>query len=322
MCPSPKSFPKPIVFTDRFGPNFLWHMLAVAKIGYESPYAKRYAKTVAGAQLALLEENRDLLKFGSGEGSPLAGFFIFLPAWLHIETKEEFDKYFRTVGQALNEADFRVFLNAYPDADWSDKFLAAEAEHATFPPNHRELARRAASLAWAYLESYDRYAENVWPEAKQAMQPRLGDLNNYFSELDYIAEWETLLGKPFDSPQFELVLCFANENGPDYNSLGYSGNLFFYDKPFEMTCQWVSHEIGTHLLFDDYMKLALGGKYEHAQLYRSMETLAKFYNHIILGTNELEYSISKSGDQQLLDTYAAHYGEDVAPAALLKAALT
>jgi hypothetical protein len=251
------------------------------------------------------------------EGGELAGFFASLPAWLGVEEKSDFEKYFDVLQDALKAGRLQPFADGFPEADWSDRFLSEFLSRDKVHPELQELVSTAGNLADIYLRNLDSYRQEVWGEAQMAMYPRTNDLSEFFSERDYIGIWERFLGLEFAADAYNIVICFANKNGPDYNSLGYSGNLFYYDKPFDRTWQFVSHEIGTHLLIDTYFKLARSNKYEHRKLYSAYETLAMFYNRMILGLDKLAYQIPQMNDRWHLQRYAELYERGIGPEALL-----
>ena len=291
---------KPVLFTARMGPNFLWHMLAVARISYDSDYADRRSGSVTRDGLERLRAHARLLRFGLGSASPLTSFFTFLPAWLRLETKVDFARYFRSAERSLAEGTLRVFIEDFPQADWLDPFFHHFCIDPDFRPD-QEMRRASAALAPVYLESFDAYREAVWPEAVRAMQPRIEELSEFFEAKDYILLWEKALGIEFETPSYEIMLCYASKNGPDANSLGYGSNLFYYDRPFARTWQLVSHEIGTHLLFDLLMSNVGRRHYDQQRLGDAYEVFVMFLNRRVLGLETLAYDLGRRGNSAVLE---------------------
>lgn len=314
-------YPKPVIFSAPFGANYFWHILAVARIGYDSEYATTYRRTIAADDLSYLGSNRSYLVFAEGEGGDLAGLFSAFPAWLRLSDPEDLRRYFAALDSALHRGTLEPFIDAFPDANWSDRFMAEALAHPDFPDDRDALLDISRHLAEIYQRSWPAYEEHVWPDAESALLRRATDLQKHFDATDYIRQWEQLLGMAFAGPHYDIALCFANKNGPDYNSLGYDSNLIYYDKPLTKTCQFVSHEIATHLLIDLYFEYAKSGKYEHRALYAAYETLAMFYNRKLLGVSKLAYDIPQFDDESHLKLYEEHYHDGVSPADLLKAAL-
>lgn len=312
---------KPIAIIVPFGPNYLWHVLAVARIGYDSDYAERYLHTIAAEDRACLQKNEKLLSFGYGEGGALSGFFTALPSWLGLETENDFAAYFDALDTAFQRGSLIPFVEAFTAADWTDPFMAEVLTRPDLPSDVIVLRETAMRLGDVYLRHLGRYQRDVWPHAAAAMRIRMDELNGYFCRRDIIAEWERLLGIRFAADRYRICLCYANKNGPDYNSLGYSANLFYYDKPLPQTIHFLSHEVGTHLLIGLYYDLAWANTYEHQQLYSAYECLAMFYNRLIMGGETLAYTLPRMNDRRHLEIYAAAYVKGIKPAELLQAAL-
>ena len=130
-----------------------------------------------------------------------------------------------------------------------------------------------------------------------------------------------MLGLTFVSDRYEIVLCYANRNGPDYNSLGYCGNLCYFDKPLERTWQFVSHEVGTHLMIDTLLKVSREPGVNFRKLYAAFETLAMFYNRRLLGLTELAYEIPQFDDRRHLELYSRVYTDQTTPEQMIRVAL-
>ncbi len=308
-------WPKPVRFTTRLGPNFLWHMLAIARIGYDSDYADIYGHTVSASCLDVLHRHAPLLRFGDGESGGMTAFFTFLPGWLHIESRDDFERYFATLDQCLSQGAFRPLAEAFPHVDWSDRAFQ-HLPALTFPPEG-DTAGAFKSLCAAYLASYDAYVQTVWPDATRAMAQRAAELSDWFGRRDYIHAWENALDIEFAAPSYEIVLCHSNRNGPDHNSLGYSGNLFHFNKPFDYMWQFASHEIGTHLLIDVMAAASQDGRAGSPKLYRAYEILAMFYNRRILGLDRLAYDLASYRAAKLLPLYEREHRTGVRPQDLL-----
>ncbi|NOY88802.1 MAG: hypothetical protein GXO93_05355 [FCB group bacterium] len=224
---STQKWPKPVIITTRFGANYLWHILAVAKISYDSEYADTYQLTINPDDLRYLQSKKSLLEFGAGEGGELSVFFTFIPAWLHLETDSQFQKYFDVLNDALRENSFSPVIDAFRYADWSDCFMAEFIKQTQSLVEHKNLIETADKLSDIYLRNMAAYRQTVWKQAQEELKQRAFELNQHFQETDYIYKWEQFLGILFAAKQYEIVLCYANKNGPDHNSLGYSGNLFY-----------------------------------------------------------------------------------------------
>jgi len=105
---------KRLVAVAEKGPNCLFHLMAVARAGFDSEYADRYREAVARADLSFLEASRGRLSFQDGRTGDLANLAIFLPAYLSHETGTHLliDMIRELMGSSPG-ADFDVVYRAY-----------------------------------------------------------------------------------------------------------------------------------------------------------------------------------------------------------------
>ena len=296
-------------------------MLAVGRIGYDSDYADRFGHTVAGGDLDVLRDHHDELAFAEGEGGALSPFFGTFAGALPIETFADIEEYFAVLARTFEEGRLGVLAEAYPEVVSSDRFFKRGIVGGSLQEDRQALSAGIKKLAEVYLRSFEAYVNQVWPVAQEAIQPRLQALNTQYQQKDYIATWERFLKMEWDGPRYEMVVCYANKNGPDYNSLGYNANLIYYDKPFDRTWQFVSHEIGTHLLIDVYMDLAESDRYDQRELYAAYECMAMFFNRMVLGLPKLAYDIPQFESERRLGVYASIYRGEMGPRELISTAL-
>ncbi len=81
---------RPIEAVIQFGTNYVFHLAAVARIGFDSEYADNYANSVSASDLDFLRAHRHLLTFGMGAGSDLVAVFLFFPAYFDLQTETQF----------------------------------------------------------------------------------------------------------------------------------------------------------------------------------------------------------------------------------------
>ena len=136
------AWPKPVLFTVEFGANYLWHLLAVARVGYESEYASEFRHTVAPAGLELIASCKTELAWLEDSGGPLSGFFVNLPAWLKLESQSDFKAYFDTLETALQEGSLQPFVTRFPGPRWRDPHYKHYLQQANFAASYRPTAPR------------------------------------------------------------------------------------------------------------------------------------------------------------------------------------
>jgi hypothetical protein len=78
-------------------PNYVFHLLAVARVGFDSDYANRYRDTVPPDDLATLQRHRHLLEWESGDTGALTPIFVFFPAYMNLERPDDCAEYYGLV---------------------------------------------------------------------------------------------------------------------------------------------------------------------------------------------------------------------------------
>jgi len=318
---------KRIQATVELGPNYIFHLAALAGAGFRSDYADRYEATVEGGDLDTLRAYGARLAWADGRTGELTAPAVFLPVHLRLGSAEQLDEYFRLLGQALGRGQTAPFLRRYGErlrltADWvesvDDQWLRVQAS----TPG---LCEGLEQLAGVWVRNFARYAAEVWPAELPGVQAAAARLNARLEKKDIIGRWERLTGETFRSDLYEIVLVSALKGGPNANSVGYDRNVFWSGSDPPWLEQFVSHETGTHLLIGvlkDYVRswgrtegpdAAPGVAPDFDLLYRAYENLARFLNSLVLGTDRL-YALPPGYRQDDFQAvYSRLYAEDPRP---------
>lgn len=311
---------KRIIFTYNFAVNYILHIFSVAKISYDSEYANLYRSSVDHQDLEYLESHRYLLEFGNGKSGPFTSFCFFLPAYLNLETKDNFIKYYNLLINSLVNNNFSNFLKQY-SLDFEDPFLLTMYKifkgipYEIWENNIKPLMQKFKKIANIFINNIDGYYP-IWKQVELILKKRAKKLNKYFGKTNIIHEWEEVTGKTFLKNNYYILLCYTNKNGPDANSLSYDKNIFYYDSPDDYLRDFVSHEVGTHLLCD----LILLEKFDPIR-YAAFECLAKFFNQKVLKSKKLSYTLSVFNDNKFLSLYDKHYKKGIKLEKLIELAL-
>ena len=295
---------KDIIATVEKFPNYIFHILAVAKINYNSDYANKYRWAIEHQDLEYLYNSRKLLEFGNGSSSDLTYLFIFLPAYINFESEGEVEKYFQLVKYSVENNDIQLLADQYYEylleqEKWTYDNVFGYLEHLC-NNLHLKSKETVKVLSDIYIRNYIKY-DKVWEIEKGNIVKRSKELNKRLLEEDYILKWENLTGLDFLYDKYEIVLCSANANGPDANSLGYERNLFYSGYDIDKTMEFISHEVGTHILI--HIIKELWGQFHGQILYSAYESLVKFYNKIIFEEDQISYSLEQFNDNEFFHIY-------------------
>lgn len=318
---------KQIVITAPFASNYLWHLLVVARIGYKNTeYEEMYKNTIDSADIHYLNQHASYLVFGEGRSGIFTWPLIFLPSYLELESKNDFTRYYQILQNAFTTRNFKEIVSSYPTVKWDDPFIKMSSQLFFLSDDEiKELDEEIEKhlpvlnkLTRIILHNISSYEKHVWPIAKQDMEKRLLFLQNYFNSHNYIMLWEEFMNTQFKEEKYYIQLNYASKNGSDANSLSYDKNIFFYDYPIERTIEFISHEVGTHIVFPDFINYSDTCRFDANKLYAAYEVLLMWYNRKVLNVNNLSYTLQQFNDSKLLKRYDEIYKEGCTPLYMLE----
>jgi hypothetical protein len=262
-----------------------------------------------------------MFTFGAGFGGDLVDL-VLLIAYFDLASVEQIGEFFVLLDEGFKSQSFDSFSVRYRDrlAKLKDWWIPVEEIGLLEKAPYREEIRRLSEIL---IGNYTAYAEQVWPKESPRISHIANRLNTYFGTVDLIGDWEKLLGVEFRSPGYTILLTSALKNGPNANSLGYDCNIFYSETNYDWMRQFVSHEVGTHILIDILNEVGNSGEFEWQLVYGGFECLAKFFNQMILHQEELVYKLPKFHDEQLIPIFKSIYRQDstLEPRKLLVTAL-
>jgi hypothetical protein len=276
----PKPF-RPVHVSASLATNYFYHLLAVARVAYDSEYADHYARAVSNDDIAFLASHRSLLSFGAGAAGPLCDVIYGLPLTLQLSSIAEVREYYHILDQALVSSDFSILSRQFDLAPgrFYPFFIMDAADFDLL----REYQPSIQALGAIVLRNWASYEADVWPEVHTAILTVARSIEAAFLDRDAVGAWEKLTGSVFSRPCFSIELASAMKGGPNANSLGYGRVVFWSGTALEWMCDFISHEIGIHLIFPAYRELLLSGNQDSRILYHANECLAMYLNQRLLG---------------------------------------
>ncbi len=294
---------KKIVLVAHEFPNYVFHLLTLGGVVPDPDYVRRYGSTLPEADRLYLESNRKNLAWADGGMGPLAPAFLFVPAYINPQNRDEIDEYFDLLNRALRSDQPEPIVSRYRDHLDKVKSLVpfdfGPYLHSLLP--HREAVARISDI---FQRNYPAYDRDVWPVERRKIEAVAAKLNPELQARDFIGRWEKLTGIEFKADRYEIVLYTANARGSNANSLSYDRNTFYYARDPGRMIQFVSHETGTHILIDVMNRVASTGKYPYPLAYKAYETMCEFYNkRFVLAGEPSLYDMKNYDDEKFLAIY-------------------
>ena len=211
-----------ILFEIRPEVNYVTHLYTLAGLGFsDEEYAAKYGHTLPKAAVDTLQKYKDYLTFGQGEGGMLAGTFFFM-----------------------------VSAETFADADSLQKIMDKYQEMAKSYNSPADIMNIANAIAKVYVDNYDRYLRDVYPQAKKDMEERQNQLSQHMKDHSFVKDWERVTGYTWNRGDYHWLLYRAGAKGPSYNNLNENTNTVYYNQYLDYQLAMFSHEFGIFLMQD------------------------------------------------------------------------
>lgn len=301
---------KKVITVLEEGANYIFHILALAKIGYDNDYAEVYKDSLNINDLRYLELNKFLLEFDNGNRGALTSLYIFLSSKLNLDSQDKINEYFNLLVEAIKTKNVNKFYERYKtDIVYLEKMWGQWWEYNAVKSIEVEGSaweQEAEKIADIIKSNFEKYDEYVWPKEKEKIKMVANEVEVILSKMDIIKDIEKCVGLTYDEESFKILLCSANENGPDANDLGYDKNLHYFGRDKDVIIHFVVHEIIVRILIPIRNKLC--SNYEgvdNATIYKALEMLAEFYT-----TRVLNDGIKMKWYKEFLELYEDEYRKD------------
>lgn len=231
--------------------NFVFHMLSVARVGYDNAYGARFRGNYPPEDLAVLKGYEDLLTVRGGEHcGALYYMMVILPACAEQSAKDY-----------------------YTD-------LLNEAINGPVPPEAEVYRPIVADICRVMIRHYDDYIARIWPRQEADIRRYIPRVEAQFAGSDFAARAVDMVGCGLPGESFTATLVTSVENGAEAIDISPELDVFGIVRDPVDAFYFIGHEFIIYLL-----KNAL--KDEDA--FRSFATwpvtegLAEYYLKQILG---------------------------------------
>ena len=267
-------------------PNYLFHILSVAKIGYNNDYSEKYTNSLSASDKQTMKTSSRIVEIPSNYEYNFSWLIIFLPGYMNIEG-EEFTEYYSELMYLFQSRDGSRFGKRYKkDLDNARKQFGDFWEYSVL--NQLQSAtdddiKGAAAVCSVIVRNYDSYISEIWTDQEEVLQAKADSLNAFLSDFSPFEIISEQTGEHFDEEKFMVTLCSSIEKGPDAMDLGYNKNLHYYNRDNESLRHFITHELIIRYIIPYRNKFYRNyNNINHSLLYEVTEMTAEFYTNIIL----------------------------------------
>lgn len=227
--------------------NFVFHMLSVAKCGYDNAHGEKYRHLYSTEDLPVLKQYESLLTVHGGEHcGALYWYLVSQPACGMMTALQYYHMF--------PESSYMEFLTDHTDA--------------------------IQNICAVMIRSYPIFETYVWPESKPAIEQYIRPLADRFDHSGFTESAERTVGIQLDTPVFNAVMTDSMENGAEAIDIALDQDVFCICRPYDQAFAFVAHEYIIYLL-----KSALKdtSAFKNMHTWPITEALAEYYLQKILG---------------------------------------
>ena len=238
--------------------NYLYHMLSVARCGYDNDYGAKYRPLYPAEELAAFADNSELLTIQGGvHWGKLYSLLIFNPAGYADSLADYY-------GEVLATCES---IRAGKIPEWVDESLVP----------YTELVERLSQIL---LKHHDAYVRDIFSGERERIAAAIAPVQAWFEEHDFTARAEKLVGCNLSAEAFTATMVSSVAHGPEAIDLTAERDLFGIDRSTMDAVYFIGHEFIIYLL-----KTALQGEnaFRSNATWPLTEALAEFYLKCLMG---------------------------------------
>ena len=225
--------------------NYVYHMLSVAKCGYDNDYGRKYRECYAENDLVVLKQHESMITVRGGEHcGELYGLLVSEPAQAKVTAKEYYES------------------------------LLTMIEEDSVPEEGRKYIPVVEPIAKVMIKYYDSYVETIWPTEKEVIEGYIPQVQAAFDENGFTEQAEAATGLDLQPECFVATMVTSVQNGAEAINISEEQDVFGIERPVRDTVYFIAHEFIIFLLISEFVRLELE---QGLSTYNALEGLAEFY---------------------------------------------
>ena len=198
--------------------NYVFHMMSVAKCGYDNAYGEKYRGRYDPADMKCIKDQESHLTVRGGEHcGDWYGPMVCEPARSGVTAKEYY----------------------------AETIAWIESGNLDLPEDTLASIIRVCRVMTKY---YDDFMKNIWPAEKNRITEYISTMRTAFEKSDFTAKAEALVGVSLPPPWFTAVLVSSVEGGAEAIDITDTQDVFGIERSPEAEKAFISHEFIIYLL--------------------------------------------------------------------------
>lgn len=261
--------------------NFIYHMLSVAKCGYDNEYSREHLSKHIAGDLKVLKDNEKLITvFGGEHCGELYWLFVAIPASLDEEALEYYLSILNLFAIGDVESNVCTFRNLY--ATFLPDDLVKIKQTVTDTLNkYTHLKSQIVSMSDVMIRNYPIFCTEVWNESKLKLSAYADIVQQILDNNNISDKLEKITGISLMS-DFIASLCNSIGGGAEAVDISANQDIFGIGRTPGQAKSFIAHEYAIYLL-----KQALSGSgtsaFSDMKNWKYTEALAEFYLSMTLG---------------------------------------
>ncbi len=265
--------------------NYVFHMLSVAKCGYNNDYGNKYKKIHSKYDLDILKKNEKYITVCGGEHcGKLYSICVCIPASLN---EDKLIDYYKGLNDLFKNKNLKRHESNYTEL--YDEIFSCESldinkkSHSEFYNSFIHLEKEIIEISEVMINNYDIYVEKVWNNSEKEIRFNINELNKIFSKYNYTDIWEKELGYKYKYNNFYAVICNSIDNGPQAINISHNKNILGITNDNMAMAKLISHEFGIYIFKDILFDLGIFNDSNILFYYKYLEAIAEYYNQLVCG---------------------------------------
>lgn len=240
-----------IKFITSSDTNYVFHMLSVAKCGYDNEYGDKYKNLYPQEDLAILKKHEFLITVCGGQHrGALYGILVCEPACAKVSAK----KYYTN--------------------------LLIKTTHNDIPHTLKEYSKIICEICNIMIKHYDSFISNIWENEYRKINEYIPLVQHLFEESVFTEKAENMIGVSLPNHLFTATLVSSVKDGAEAIDISNEQDVFGIERSPIDAFYFVGHEFIIYLLFD---ALKEENAFKELNTWDITEGLAEYYLKQILG---------------------------------------